>query len=66
MDVSRRKKDFRFRNDLLREFESLAPSGRQTAIVESLLENWVREQKRAKEFAQMKDAYAREAKVKRR
>ncbi len=58
--LPKRKKDFKLSERLVREFERLAPSGKQTAIVERLISAWVVEQKERIQHAEMRRAYAKE------
>ena len=60
IEIPKRKKDFKLREDIVREFERYAPSGKQTAIVEQLLAEWVTEQKRKECHLAVQRAYGRE------
>lgn len=57
---AKRKKDFKLREDIVCEFEKYAPSGKQTAIVERLISNWVLEQKRKEQNLKIRKAYEKE------
>ena len=58
--TKKRKKDFKLSEELVIEFESLAPSGKQTAIVEELISQWVVEQKRKVTASAVERAYKNE------
>jgi hypothetical protein len=58
--VRRKKKDFKLRVEIAEAFERLAPDGRQTAIVEELILNWVKEQRQRRVEDEMRSAYERE------
>ena len=58
-DIAKKKKDFKLREDIVLEFERLAPSGKQTAIIESLMSEWVVEQKRKERVERLKKSYQR-------
>ena len=60
IEIPKRKKDFKLREDIVAEFERYAPSGKQTAIVEQLLAQWVQEQKRRECQLAVEKAYSRE------
>lgn len=60
IEIPKRKKDFKLREDIVREFEHYAPSGKQTAIVEQLLTEWVLAQKRKECHRAVEKAYGRE------
>jgi len=55
----KKKKDFKLREDIVREFEYYAPSGKQTAIVERLIEEWVSKQQAKVRDSEMRKAYGR-------
>jgi hypothetical protein len=55
--IQKKKKDFKIREDIVSEFESLAPSGKQTAIVETLISNWISEQKKKQIAVEIKLGY---------
>ena len=56
----KRKKDFKLSEEIVREFELYAPSGKQTAIVETLIAEWITAQKRQERAADIRRAYERE------
>lgn len=58
----KRKKDFRLREDIVQQFEQLAPGGKQTAIVESLICGWIMAQKRASTEERIRDSYRKKLK----
>ena len=58
--TKKRKKDFKLSEELVVEFERLAPSGKQTAIVEELISQWVSEQKRQVTASAVERAYKSE------
>jgi len=58
--IKKKKKDFKLREDIVIEFEKLAPSGKQTLIVENLIGQWVANQKRQKTLQQVQTAYQKE------
>lgn len=60
LEIPKKKKDFKLREDIVREFEAYAPSGKQTAIVEQLIVEWIKEQKRRECTAAVRRAYDRE------
>ena len=60
IEIPKRKKDFKLREDIVREFEHYAPSGKQTAIVEQLISEWVLEQKRRECHEAVQKAYGRD------
>lgn len=55
--IQKKKKDFKIREDIVTEFENLAPSGKQTAIVETLISNWISEQKKKQRVVEIKLGY---------
>ena len=55
----KKKKDFKLNEQLVLEFEKYAPSGKQTVIVESLIREWVLEQRRIEQEISMRKAYER-------
>ena len=59
MIIPKRKKDFKIREDIVSDFERLAPSGKQTAIVEQLIAEWVANEKRKVGEEDMRKAYER-------
>ncbi len=61
LETKKKKKDFKIRQNLVLEFEKLAPSGKQTAIVENLIAGWIREQKRTLTAVQVKKAYDKQS-----
>jgi len=58
----KKKKDFKLSEEIVLEFERLAPGGKQTAIVEDLIAGWIREQKRKERTASAIRAYEKDAK----
>jgi len=62
MHYKKKKKDFKLSEQIVAEFERLAPSGKQTAIVEQLISDWVKERKREACAEKVKSAYLRESK----
>ena len=62
MEYRKKKKDFKLSERIVTEFERLAPSGKQTAIVEQLISDWVKERKKEACAEQVRGAYLREAK----
>ena len=67
MDIpGKKKKDFKLREDIVLEFEALAPGGKQTQIVESLIADWVAEQKRKQRRTSVAKAYQRDKKARRK
>ena len=59
MQAGKRKKDFKLKEELVVEFEQYAPSGKQTAIVEMLIADWVEKQKQARQQESIRKAYDR-------
>ena len=57
----KKKKDFKIRENLVIEFERLAPSGKQTTIIENLIAGWIAEQRREVTKSQIRKAYERRA-----
>lgn len=57
---SKKKKDFKLSEEIVVEFERLAPSGKQTAIVEELIAGWIRDQKKSERAEKMRLVYERE------
>lgn len=55
-----KKKDFKLSESLVGEFEQLAPSGKQTAIVEQLISEWVSREKAKRRDIEIRQAYGRE------
>lgn len=60
MIQQKKKKDFKLREDIVVEFERLAPGGKQTAIVEELIAGWVNDQKKKERASAVEKAYSRE------
>ena len=58
--AEKKKKDFKLPKELVVEFEKYAPSGKQTAIVEQLIADWVTKQKFEADKKAMARAYAKE------
>lgn len=59
-NISKKKKDFKLREDIVIEFEKYAPSGKQTAIVEQLIADWVLKQKHAEQQVKIRKAYEKD------
>ncbi len=58
-EQQKKKKDFKLSTKIVTEFEKLAPSGKQTAIVESLIGDWIAAQRRRDVSQQIALAYSR-------
>jgi len=59
---NKKKKDFKLSEEIVVEFERLAPSGKQTAIVEQLIADWVAEQQQLEQKEAVRGAYLRDKK----
>jgi hypothetical protein len=66
MNLKKKKKDFKIRLDIITEFEKMAPSGKQTTIVEQLIARWIAEQKTIQLKEKTRRAYERVSKEKSR
>ena len=59
MNFEKKKKDFKLSAQIVEQFERLAPSGKQTAIVEQLISQWVMERQREERSQHIRSAYER-------
>ena len=59
MNFEKKKKDFKLSAEIVEQFERLAPSGKQTAIVEQLIGQWVMERQREERAQNIRRAYER-------
>ncbi len=60
---AKRKKDFKLREEIVVEFERYAPRGKQTAIVEGLIKDWIEQQKQQECADAMRKAYERDSQL---